>query len=117
MMDMRNLGSTRRRRRNALARQIWREKNLKLEDWDPKIKWGKEELEHFGTLFLKAKGSLMDHPRPVLTQDSLRYRLKREIYNVNGVPDPSIVSGMYWRTHPLGLKHNPNRKPDDPFYK
>lgn len=38
----------------------------------------------------------------ILNQDTLRDRLKREVFVGPGVPDPSIVSGMYWRTHPQG---------------
>ena len=41
-----------------------------------------------------------------LTQKQLKERYKREIYTAVGTPDPSVVSGMYWRTHPNGRKVN-----------
>lgn len=43
-----------------------------------------------------------DDERPVLFSDHLRRRHMREIYVNNGSPDPSIVEGLYWRTHPQG---------------
>jgi hypothetical protein len=33
-------------------------------------------------------------------------RAKREIFVADGIPDPAIVSGLYWRTHPQGRKVN-----------
>lgn len=47
---------------------------------------------------------------PVLFEDQMISRKRREIYNVNGVPDPSIVSGMYNRTHPEGRRVNSDRQ-------
>jgi hypothetical protein len=35
---------------------------------------------------------------------AMRERLKHEIFCTNGTPDPSIESGLYWRTHPEGRK-------------
>jgi hypothetical protein len=43
---------------------------------------------------------------PILFQEHLDQRKKREIYTTEGVPDPSIVSGIYNRTHPEGRKVN-----------
>lgn len=39
----------------------------------------------------------------ILNYDMYRRRLKHEVYTNLGTPDPSIVSGFYWRTHPQGL--------------
>jgi hypothetical protein len=43
---------------------------------------------------------------PILFKEHLDNRLRREIYNQMGVPDPGIVSGIYNRTHPEGRKVN-----------
>ena len=41
---------------------------------------------------------------PILFEEHLYSRKRREIYNQNGTPDPNIVSGIYWRAHPQGRK-------------
>lgn len=38
----------------------------------------------------------------ILLFHTYKERRRREIYVGSGTPDPSIVSGMYWRTHPKG---------------
>lgn len=38
----------------------------------------------------------------ILNQDTLKVRLKREVFVGLGTPDPALVSGLYWRTHPQG---------------
>lgn len=43
---------------------------------------------------------------PILFEEHLQTRRKREIYTQVGTPDPSIVTGMYNRTHPQGRKVN-----------
>jgi len=43
---------------------------------------------------------------PILFEEHLHSRRRREIYTTVGVPDPSIVSGIYNRTHPEGRKVN-----------
>lgn len=43
---------------------------------------------------------------PILFEEHLASRRRREIFPVNGVPDPSIVAGIYNRTHPQGRKVN-----------
>lgn len=43
---------------------------------------------------------------PVLFEEHIQARKRREIYNQNGTPDPSINEGMFWRTHPQGRKVN-----------
>jgi hypothetical protein len=47
---------------------------------------------------------------PVLFEEHLIQRRKREIYTTEGVPDPNIVSGMYNRTHPQGRKVNTDKQ-------
>lgn len=43
---------------------------------------------------------------PILFEEHFQSRKRREIYTAQGTPDPSIVSGMYNRTHPQGRKVN-----------
>lgn len=52
----------------------------------------------------KSRGNQGDNP--VLFEEHLIQRRRREIYNAEGVPDPSIVSGIYNRQHPQGRKVN-----------
>lgn len=61
-----------------------------------------------------------DGDNPVLFDTHLEQRRKREIYTANGVPDPEIVSGLYYRTHPQGRKVNTEeqrRKSGAAFYR
>lgn len=43
---------------------------------------------------------------PILFAEHLYQRQKREILNENGVPEPGLVQGMYYRAHPEGRKIN-----------
>jgi hypothetical protein len=43
---------------------------------------------------------------PILFENHLQDRRRREIYTTIGTPDPSIQQGMYNRTHPQGRKVN-----------
>lgn len=43
---------------------------------------------------------------PILFEEHLQSRRRREIFPTGGVPDPSIVAGLYNRTHPQGRKVN-----------
>jgi hypothetical protein len=43
---------------------------------------------------------------PILFENHLQDRRRREIYTSVGTPDPSIEQGMYNRTHPQGRKVN-----------
>lgn len=51
-----------------------------------------------------ARGIAGDNP--ILFEEHLQSRRRREIFPSNGVPDPSIVAGIYNRTHPQGRKVN-----------
>lgn len=74
-------------------------------------------------LLLLAEKMLIKDPKPVneapaiLLIPHLRDRQKREIYNQNGVPDPSICEGLYWRTHPQGRIVRPEGNTDRSFYR
>lgn len=52
----------------------------------------------------RAKGIGGDNP--ILFEEHLASRRRREIYNKFGAPDPSIQQGMYYRPHPQGRKVN-----------
>ena len=52
----------------------------------------------------KVKGIKGD--APILFEEHLYQRKRREIYTAIGTPDPSIVVGIYNRTHPEGRKVN-----------
>lgn len=43
---------------------------------------------------------------PILFEEHMLSRKKREIYCTVGTPDPSIVQGMYNKSHPQGRKIN-----------
>lgn len=71
------------------------------------------ELEEMATEILKANARSIDPEtgKPnglgdILFEEHLYSRRRREIYNMNGTPDPSINEGMFWRTHPQGRKVN-----------
>lgn len=52
----------------------------------------------------KARGNGGTHP--ILFEEHLKNRQRREIYTQIGTPDPSIVAGIFNRTHPQGRKVN-----------
>jgi hypothetical protein len=43
---------------------------------------------------------------PILFEEHIQSRRRREIFTSLGTPDPSIVQGIYNRTHPQGRKVN-----------
>lgn len=43
---------------------------------------------------------------PILFEEHIQSRRRREIYTAQGTPDPEIVSGIYNRIHPQGRKVN-----------
>jgi hypothetical protein len=59
-------------------------------------------------LLLLAEKMLLNDSKPggehpaYLNAHALRARQKREIYCANGTPEPHIIQGMFWRTHPQG---------------
>jgi len=61
-----------------------------------------------GHAWFQGEGSVrgIGGDNPVLFEEHLQSRKRREIYTTVGTPDPNIVSGMYNRTHPQGRKVN-----------
>lgn len=47
---------------------------------------------------------------PILFENHLQDRRRREIYVTVGTPDPSIVAGLYNRSHPQGRKINSDKQ-------
>ena len=80
----------------AIRRGVW--------DFDPQWEFEYSQRE----LLLMAEKILLTDPKPPYEEPvwlplaQLMMRAKREIYVGNGIPDPAIASGMYWRTHPAG---------------
>jgi hypothetical protein len=71
--------------------------------YNPEHRWYKGEG--------KARGN--DGTNPVLFEEHLAQRKRREIYTAEGTPDPNIVSGMYNRVHPQGRKVNTDKQRKD----
>lgn len=54
----------------------------------------------------EGKARTIQGKNPILFENHLQDRRRREIYTSLGTPDPSIQRGMYNRTHPQGRKVN-----------
>lgn len=86
------------------------EKNIQI---DPEQHYTPGELDEIATEILRSHARAInpDTGKPnglqgLLFEEHLYSRKRREIYNINGVPDPNIASGNYWRSHPQGRKIN-----------
>lgn len=58
------------------------------------------QLDRFTDMILRADvkaGNKLKGDNPILFIEHLKTRYKREIYNQNGIPDPSIEQGVYFR--------------------
>ena len=61
-------------------------------------------------LLLLAEKILIEDPKPwneipyVMTLDRMKRLAKREIYCSSGTPEPHIVSGIFFRSHPNGRR-------------
>jgi hypothetical protein len=67
------------------------------------------DLDLISSAFLKyhvRNGGSIRGENPILFEEHLKNRHKREIYNKSGTPDPAFGQGMYNRTHPEGRKVN-----------
>lgn len=73
-------------------------------DFDPDLEFEYSQRELLliaEKILLEDEKSSGEHPAWLHTPQ-MKDRLRHEIYCAAGTPDPSIVSGMYWRTHPEG---------------
>ena len=86
-------------------------------EFDPnKDDYTAKELEQLADQFLRDDARSIDPETgkergiggddPILFDEHLYQRQKREILNENGVPEPGLVQGIYYRTHPEGRKIN-----------
>lgn len=74
------------------------------------------ELEQLADQLLRAEARSIDPEtgkergiggdKPILFEEHIHQRRRREILNENGVPDPALGRGLYFRTHPEGRKVN-----------
>jgi hypothetical protein len=70
------------------------------------LKYTQRELHLLSEKMILEDPKPYDEPPYVLSAEQYRDRMRKEVYVANGVPDPSIAQGMYWRTHPQGRKVN-----------
>jgi hypothetical protein len=88
---------------NVHISDVWSIKR-EIPDFDPALEFEYTRRE----LLLLAEKILLEDQKPPyeepawLNGPTMNDRIKREIYCSAGTPDPSIVEGMYWRTHPQG---------------
>ncbi len=54
----------------------------------------------------EGKARTINGDHPILFENHLQDRRRREIYTTQGTPDPSIQRGIYNRSHPQGRKIN-----------
>lgn len=85
--------------------------NIEDPEWefDPNKDYTPSQLDALADMILRADakaGNKIRGEHPILFQEHLKNRHKREIYNRLGYPDPSIEQGIYYRTHPEGRKVN-----------
>lgn len=87
-------------------------------NFDPELEFEYSERE----LLLLAEKILLEDEKPPMEHPAwlsvykLKQRMRREIYTATGTPDPSIASGLYWRTHPEGRKWYTKRSDGRGFY-
>ena len=77
------------------------------------------QLEWMADFMIFEHHSWNSHEKAILNPDMYIRRIRHEVFTKRGVPDPHIVSGLYWRTHPGGLRwRTPEqmKKSDASFY-
>jgi hypothetical protein len=88
-----------------------------LPPFDPTRTYTSRQLELYATKLLveerrdikarrEAGEDVIDDGAEFLLDDALQSRHRREILPASGTPDPSVVQGIYNRTHPEGRKTN-----------
>lgn len=76
---------------------------------DPKRNYTPGELDQVSTAVLRADAKSGNHIKgknPILFEEHIKNRHRREIFNKEGVPDPAFGQGQFNRTHPQGRKVN-----------
>lgn len=64
----------------------------------------RDDVESVDPTTGKKRGLRGDNP--ILFEEHIYQRRRREILNQNGVPEPELVQGLYWRSHPEGRRVN-----------
>lgn len=87
-----------------------------LIEYDPEAEYTERELEQLADQLLRAHARSIDPETgkergikgddPILFEEHVYQRQRREILNENGVPEPGLVQGIYNRVHPEGRKVN-----------
>jgi len=98
---------------------MWKRRPIQREriEFDPEKKdYTIKELDQLADQFLKddarsispetGKPKGIGGKDPILFEEHIYQRKKREIINENGVPEPGLVQGIYDRIHPEGRKVN-----------
>lgn len=75
-------------------------------DFEEDVEYTERQLLLLAEKILRADSKPPQEYPAVLFYEHMKDRWRREIYTSNGIPDPSIVQGIYWRTHPNGRKVN-----------
>lgn len=94
----------------------WRKKE-EYDPYDPKKaergEYSPRELDYYANQLLREAASEIDPEtgkaaglKGILLPEHEYARKRREIYTEGGTPDPSLVQGLYNRTHPQGRKVN-----------
>jgi len=88
-------------------------------DFDPALaqEYTRRELALLAEKILLEDPKLCTEHPAWLSVGRLRERQRREIYCAAGTPDPNIVAGMYWRTHPEGRKWHEDRSGGRSWYR
>jgi hypothetical protein len=84
-------------------------------DYDPDVAYTDRELQLITEKMLLLSGPCTSEPM-WLNWPMYMHRLRTEIYTNQGTPDPSIVEGLYWKTHPQGRKFKKKREKREAFY-
>jgi hypothetical protein len=73
-------------------------------DFDESCDYTRRELTLLAEKILIEDPRHIDEHPAILLAPHYMDRLRHEIFVSSGVPQPHVVSGLYWRTHPDGRK-------------
>ena len=86
----------------------WKTKEPVSTEIEPGRKYTPSELDDIATAILRedAKNNPIKEYPKILFEEHIRNRWRREVQTAAGVPDPSIVQGQFYKSHPQGRKVN-----------
>lgn len=108
-------------KRGTTSMSSWNNKDaIDRPDYDQdkadKGEYNSKDLEYYADQILRKESASVDPEtgkrrgiggeNPILFEEHIYARKRREIFCEQGVPDPSIVAGIYNRYHPKGRKIN-----------